>query len=220
MTFKLGIITDIHADLGALQAALQRMDDMGVDLILCAGDIVDGGAQPEQVIFLLRERLIPCISGNHDRWAVRRQKDGQPGHEGDAQKLMLKPETVDWLAKLPAKWSRTIEGVRVVVVHGSPRSDMDGMYPDATDADLESWLRQAEADVLIAGHTHVPLMLHAPGGKLVVNPGALWRGAERSEAVMMLVDPSGGPSKDAERAQGGCFGVLELPSKRWVRVTV
>ena len=214
MSFKLGVITDVHADLGALQAALGELDDLGVDQIVCAGDIVDGGDQPEQVIALLREREIPCIKGNHDRWAVMRHDNGEPEHEGDGRKLKLRSETVDWLSKLPAKWSRTIEGVRIVVVHGSPRSDMDGIYPDASDADLESWLRRAEADVLIAGHTHVPLERHATGGKLVVNPGALWRATERAGSVMLVV-PGGGPSTHAAGARGGCFGVLELPAKRW-----
>ena len=214
MTFKLGIITDLHADLGALQAALAHLDALGVDLVVCAGDIVDGGDEPEQVIALLREREIPCIRGNHDRWAVMRNDNHEPEHEGDQRKLKLRSETVAWLAALPTRWDRTIEGVRVAVRHGTPNSDMDGIYPDASDADLESWLRRAEADVLIAGHTHVPLERHVAGGKLVVNPGALWRAAERAGSVM-LVDPGGGPSTHAAGARGGCFGVLELPMKRW-----
>ena len=56
MTFLLGIINDLHADLGALQLALARLDELGVDQIVCAGDIVDGGDEPEQVIALRRER--------------------------------------------------------------------------------------------------------------------------------------------------------------------
>ena len=93
----LGVITDLHADLGALQAALERMDDLGVDLVVCAGDIVDGGDEPEQVIALLREWRIPCIRGNHDRWAVARHDGGEPEHDGDARKLLLiaRPEFLD-----------------------------------------------------------------------------------------------------------------------------
>ena len=63
MTTLLGIITDLHADLGALRAALDRLDALGVDRVVCAGDIVDGGDQPEEVIALLRKREIPCIRG-------------------------------------------------------------------------------------------------------------------------------------------------------------
>ena len=216
MTTLVGIITDLHADLGALRTALDRLDALGVDLIVCAGDIVDGGDEPEQVIALLREREIPCIRGNHDRWAVTRHDNGEPEHEGDARKLFLKPATVAWLAALPTRWDATIEGVRVAVRHGTPKSDMDGIYPDAAGSELSRWCEQAEADVLVVGHTHIPVMLHVAGGKLVVNPGALWRGAEAFEAVMLLY-LADGPARTSEQAQGGSFGVLELPSRRWTQ---
>ena len=214
MTTRLGIISDLHADLGALQQALAHLDQLGVAQLVCAGDVVDGGDQPEQVIALLRERGIPTIMGNHDRWALARHDQGEPEHDGDARRLYMSPDAISWLAGLPKAWRRTIEGVRVVVVHGTPLSDMDGIYPGETGSELESWLAVAEADVLIAGHTHVPLVRHVAGGRLVINAGALWRGAEAA-AQAMLLDPGGGPSRPAGRPQGGCCGVLELPSKRW-----
>ena len=195
MTTRVAFITDLHADLLALEAALTLIDAMGIGLIVCAGDLVDGGDQPEQVIALLRGREIPCIRGNHDRWAVARSDTGEPEHEGAVRKLLLKPATVAWLAGLPTRWDATLEGVRVAVRHGTPKSDMDGIYPDATECDLDRWLRQAEADVLVVGHTHIPLEKHASGGRMVLNPGALWSGAEA--------------------LAGGCLGVLELPAKRW-----
>jgi len=216
MTIKLGVITDVHADLGALQAALAHMDDLGVDLVVCAGDIVEGGDEPDEVVALLRAHGVVCIRGNHDRWALARHDNGDPEHDGDARKLYLRPETVQWLGALPTRWDRAIEGVRVAVRHGTPSSDMDGIYPGVTGSELERMLERAEADVLIVGHTHIPLVRHAGGGKLVVNPGALWRGAEASGAAMLL-DPGEGPSRTAEQVQGGCHGVLELPGMRWTQ---
>ena len=214
MTTRLGIISDLHADLGALQQALAHLDHLGVGQVVCAGDVVDGGDEPEEVIALLREQGIPTVRGNHDRWSLERCDDGAPEHDGDARPLFLSDTAVGWLRGLPKVWRQTIEGVRVVVCHGSPMSDMDGIYPGKTGSELESWLAVAEADVLIAGHTHNPLVRHVSGGRLVVNPGALWRGAEAAAQAMAL-DPSGGPSRPAEGPQGGGYGVLELPSKRW-----
>ena len=171
-------------------------------------------AQPEEVIALLRERAIPTIRGNLDRWASARHDNGEPGHDGDARKLFLSPAAAAWLAGLPRTWRRTLEGVRVVVVHGTPLSDMDGIYPGETGSELESWLAVAEADVLVAGHTHIPPTRHVAGGRLVINPGALWREAEAAAGLKTpwSGDDDGTP---AERPQGGCYGVLELPSKRW-----
>ena len=212
MTTLLGIITD----LGALRGALDRLDALGVSKVVCAGDIVDGGDQPERVIALLREREIPCIQGNHDRWAVMRHANGEPEHEGDARTLMLKPDSVAWLAGLPTRWDATIESVRVAVRHGTPKSDMEGIYPDSAGSDLSRWCDQAEADVLIVGHTHIPTTLHVTRARLVVNPGALWQGAEAFDAAMQLGSVDG-VGRAAPRAQGGCFGVLELPSMRWTQ---
>ena len=214
MTFRLGVISDIHGDLGALQQALAHFDRLGVDQVVCAGDVVDGGDQPEQVIALLRERGIPTIMGNHDRWALARHDSGEPEHAGDARPLYMSPDSISWLASLPKVWRRTIEGVRVVMVHGTPSSDMDGIYPNTPGSELERMLERAEADVMVCGHTHVPLVRHVAGGRLAINAGALWRGAEGAGQAMLL-DPSGGRSRLAEGPQSGCYGVLELPSKRW-----
>lgn len=208
MGIKLGVITDLHADLGALRDALQEFDRLGVDRIVCAGDIVDGGDQPTAVIALLREWQIPCVRGNHDRWAMMRHDTGEPEHDGHARRLFLSPADVAWLAALPKRWDATIEGVRIAVRHGTPGSDMEPIYPDAAGSDLDRYLRQAEADVLIVGHTHIPVERPVSGGRLVVNPGALWRGAEAFQAAA----PEGGG-----QVQGGCYGVLECPSKRWTQ---
>jgi putative phosphoesterase len=216
MTFRLGILSDVHADLAALQAALDQFDHLGVDQIVCAGDVVDGGDRPEEVITLLRDRAIPTIRGNHDRWALMRHDNGEPEHDGDARKLFLSPDAVAWLAGLPRTWRGTIEDVRVVVVHGTPLSDMDGIYPGEAGSELESWLAVAEADVLVVGHTHIPLVRHVAGGRLVVNPGALWQGAEAAAGLgMSWSGDDDGPASG--RPQGGCYGVLELPSKRWTQ---
>ena len=210
MITKLGFITDLHADLGALQAALTHMDSRGVDLIVCGGDIVDGGDCPEQTIALLQDRMIPCIRGNHDRWAVERQDRGDPAHQGDERPLPLRDETVDWLRGLPETWSATIGGVRVVACHGTPLSDSEGIHPDEEDDELAQWLAMMGAEVLLCGHTHVPVARTLAGGA-VLNPGALWRGAEAFQASL-------GPPEElpaAARHVGGAFGVLELPSRRW-----
>ena len=64
---KLAIISDIHANLEALQATLQQISAQTVDRIVCLGDIVGYNANPEECISLLREFDVLCIAGNHDR---------------------------------------------------------------------------------------------------------------------------------------------------------
>ena len=75
---KLAIISDIHANLEALQATLQQISAQTVDRIVCLGDIVGYNANPEECISLLRELDVLSIAGNHDRAVTQvksRRKD-------------------------------------------------------------------------------------------------------------------------------------------------
>ena len=61
-----GLISDIHANHISLQVALEDISQLGVDKILCVGDIVGYGGAPNEVIRLLRKYKVKCIMGNHD----------------------------------------------------------------------------------------------------------------------------------------------------------
>lgn len=195
---KLGVLSDVHSDLQALEDAFRQFDRMGCERVVCAGDIVDYGLFPDETIALLQKRGVPCIRGNHDRWATQ-------GSTMASSAGLLSAASMSFLRSLPVTWKETIDGVRVVMWHASPGSDMDGVYPDVHGpADLRVFLERAEADVMIVGHSHLRFRLPAEGraGGVIVNPGALLRNpAEDLEA-------SGIPTP-------GTFGVLDLPSKRF-----
>ena len=173
---RVAIISDVHADLHALTDALAQADRMGCQAVLCAGDLVDSGQFPNETIALLRERGIPCIRGNHDRWQVAKQIRRRVADADGGSGTDLTPETLQFLAALPIAWNGTFDDVRLALRHGTPHSDMDGIYPgDANLADAERWLAEAEASVLLVGHTHQPFAMTTPSGGLIANPGALLR---------------------------------------------
>ena len=60
------VITDIHGNLPALQAALDRIDALGISRVFCGGDLVGYGPRPNEVCALIAERQIPTIYGNYD----------------------------------------------------------------------------------------------------------------------------------------------------------
>jgi putative phosphoesterase len=192
MTIKLAVLADVHGDVHALRDALVQIEKLGCSQIVCAGDLIDWGPASEQTIALVREKRIPCIRGNHDRWTLQEGKDWS-GTD-------LTSRAVGVLESLPEFWRRTIAGVRIVLWHARPGSDMDGIYADATSAELGGMLDRADADVLIVGHTHEPFCRPLGGGRLVVNPGAVLRD----------------PAEPGSVGSPGTFGVLELPSKRFV----
>jgi predicted phosphodiesterase len=218
---RIAIISDVHADLHALADALAQADRLGCDLVLCAGDLVDGGLFPDETIALLQKRAIPCIRGNHDRWRVAERTSDTEGNDGQrftenasGSGADLAPETLHFLAALPLTWNGTFDGVRVAVRHGTPRSDMDGIYPnEASAADVERWLSDARADVLLVGHTHQPFTMTTLHGGLIANPGALLRSEPDSSPLGLTYNIESKAYELAPMAPGGTFGVLELPSR-------
>jgi len=189
MTYRLAIFSDVHGDVHALSDALRAIESMGADEIVCAGDLVDYGLFPDETIALLAERKIPCVRGNHDRWAAARSSSSSSD---------LSRASRSFLADLPTSWTRTIERVRVAVHHASPRGDMDGIEAAEIDAAYaRMFLDRADADVLVVGHTHAAFRVELPGRGIIVNPGALLR-----------APADGGHFPPAP----GTFGIVELPS--------
>ena len=219
MSRLVGVLTDVHGDIFSLDAALGRLREMGCDVILCAGDLIDMEPFGEEVIQRLKaEKDLICILGNHERWALdrrHRQKDMRSFFEpchiseyfgGGAE---LSRESLVWLATLPVHWEAELEGVRVAMWHARPGSDMEGIEKERTDPELRrNLLGQAHADVLIVGHSHVEfeLAVGVPPGK-ILNPGACCSKA--------YIYKHAGPLMVPDAFRPATFGVLGLPSIRF-----
>ena len=164
---RLAIITDVHADVHALRDAFAQIDKLGIDSVLCCGDLIDYGLFPEETLALLRERRVTAIRGNHDRWAL------QAG--SDTIGWDLSPASVAYLKSLPTGWRKLIDGERVVLAHARPGSDMHGIASDTPARELMELLDEAGADILFVGHTHTPFIRRLDDGRIIANPGALLR---------------------------------------------
>jgi putative phosphoesterase len=167
---NLGLISDIHADIRALEATLGRLDEMDIRRVYCAGDLVGYGSEPDAVATLLKDRGIPCISGNHDRWALeRRQVLGVRGWKP----ADLRDETWETLHQLPISRRVQLDGVTIEIHHGSPASDTEYItsYKPWPPSVEEFWNRNS-AQYLVLGHTHIPMIERGPGGT-VINPGSV-----------------------------------------------
>ncbi len=163
---KLGILSDIHADLNRLREVLDRFDHIhGVDQIVIAGDLVGRGSYPNETLALVRERGMIAVRGNHER--IYEEDD------------TLTPENRDYLKNLSYDWRGVIGGSRVFLTHGKPGSrgapgnPKWGLWRDhVSNTYLDMMLRDLKVDVLITGHTHIPMFARVPNG-CVINPGSL-----------------------------------------------
>lgn len=177
---KIGIIADIHGDYAALQIAIDRLDNVHqVDEILCAGDLVGRGPEQEKVIELIRSRGIPTVKGNHDEWAY--------GFSG---------ANTTFLEELPINWEKRYDGYKVFMCHGKPGNNVWGLYRDhVSNTLLNMMLDSLDADVLVVGHTHVPMFIKVANG-CVINPGSLY-------------------TFHSTRVTSHTYGILHLPSMQF-----
>jgi putative phosphoesterase len=185
---KLGLISDVHGDFASLELAWSHLTVLGADRIVCAGDLVGYGPSPDCVAAFLAERRVACIRGNHDRWALSRP-EGVPDEFGGASP---NAETLDFLRGLPIDLVLADDSRVAVIVHGSPRSDMEFVIPRThPPAVLRRELAHLGADLLVVGHTHVPMWYRCDRG-LVVNPGSvIGVPVVKSSRTFALVDLAG-----------------------------
>jgi putative phosphoesterase len=167
---RLGLIADIHADHRALESALRHLDRLGVERILCAGDVVGYGTHADAVVEILQGRAIPCVRGNHDRWALeRRQVIGMRTWKPAA----FRDGTWEYLRGLPLNFHLSCGAWPIAVFHGSPDADIEYVTPyKPIPASVERYWDRGEARLLILGHTHIPMIERTPRGT-ILNPGSV-----------------------------------------------
>ncbi len=180
-------LSDIHANLPALRAALADVERQGARVGCVAGDLVGDGPHPAEVIDLIRARRLPAIAGNVERKVVA--LGGKPRRallEIQEKKkrgnlawtaLRLDADRLGWLASLPATLEPGTAGVTTLVVHGSPLGDTDYVFASITPQGLAGKLPDRAVEVLVCGHSHVPFVRRVRG-VLVINCGSVGRPAD------------------------------------------
>ncbi|MDG6985166.1 MAG: metallophosphoesterase family protein [Nitrososphaerota archaeon] len=169
---KFVVISDVHANLEALSAvlALARSED-----VYCLGDLVDYGAQPNEVIRAVRERGVKCILGNHDRAALTGDTstfNARAAMSSVWTRKALTEESLRYLRTL-AMEMRPELGVGAYFAHGSPDDRLEEYVDPRTHSDLFGhYLDKLKVTVIGLGHTHVPYVWKEHG-RVVFNPGSV-----------------------------------------------
>jgi putative phosphoesterase len=177
------VITDIHANLPALQAALRRIDELGITDIYCGGDLVGYGPHPNEVCALIQERDIPTIYGNYDHAIARdlddcgcayiTPHDRELGQQSVVWTLANTDQrSKDFMRELPFDLHFTVGQHKVHLVHGSPRKVNEYLFEDKPASLYERLAGIEDDDVLVFGHTHKP-WVHDFGGVRFVNCGSV-----------------------------------------------
>jgi predicted phosphodiesterase len=138
---RVAVITDVHANVPALEAALARVEALGAEQVYCGGDLVGYGPHPNEVCARIVELAIPTIYGNYD-YAIARDLEDCGCAYVDPHDREIGQQSVDWtLAHTDERAKRFMEtlrfdlrlelgGERVRLVHGSPRKVNEYLFED------------------------------------------------------------------------------------------
>lgn len=193
---RIAVISDVHGNVPALEAVIEDLERVRPDEILVGGDLVGRGPQGSAVVRRIAERGWRTIRGNHEEYLLEFRNGQVPSdwlhaEEWSAARWMageLGPEEARWIAGLPfSSGSRLAPGLHLV--HGTPRSNREGIGPWLRDSHLAEHLAAVEEDLLVCAHTHRPLHREVDGG-VVVNVGSVGLPFNRDRrAQYALFDP-------------------------------
>jgi predicted phosphodiesterase len=152
---RIGLFSDIHANLEALEAVVKAYEKTRIDLYVCLGDIVGYGANPNECCQLVRELTDLVVIGNHDAACCGRMSTewfNQAARTAvEAHSCMLETSHMKWLEQLPYR----LDLDNILLCHGSPYRLEEFLYI-LEEADIEEILQHVPArqPFMFVGHTH------------------------------------------------------------------
>lgn len=180
---KVALTSDIHGNLPALEAVLSHAGEMKIKHVWNLGDFTGFGANPDEVVQLLKKVKAVSIIGNYDQKVL---KVPQKSEEWKEKKVPEKWFSFHWayehlskksqkyLEKLPENKKISVKDWKILFTHGSPDSIDEALNDETPQERLRDLARKGHADIILCGHSHQPFMRFA-GGAIFINPGSVGR---------------------------------------------
>src|SRR5215210_6724411 len=171
---RIALISDQHANDVAFRAVSDDVERIGVDRIICLGDVAQGGSQPRAVLDRLASLGCDTIIGNADAFLIGRPdafEDATEDHFAVREWTLrqLSERHLEQIRSFQETITLDVEGQTILCFHGSPRSYNDVLLPEG-ETDTTPW--RVDAAVLAGGHTHRQWTRRIDGA-LFVNPGSV-----------------------------------------------
>lgn len=185
---RVAVISDIHGNMQALETVLADIEQEKCDRIFCLGDLAMAGPEPvkaiEKIKSLYKQGKLEVIQGNTDEMIgdfndeiLQRVKNHAPimanALVNDVK--IIPNELKEFLKHLPPQKELEIEGLKVLLVHGSPRKNDENITPDLPIEKVEEMIENTDVDVIFCGHTHLPCGYQTTKKQTIVNDGSVGR---------------------------------------------
>ena len=181
---RVAVISDIHANLIALQEVLKDIENEKCEHIICLGDLILAGPQPISIMDFIHQQNWTIIQGNTDKLIaeygseiLEMMKEKYPVMANAIVDDMnyVTEETQNFLKELPPQLEMDIDGVKILFVHGSPRANNEDILPEMPLEVVEEIIEGTQEKLILCGHTHVPCGYQTNTGQTVVNVGSVGR---------------------------------------------
>lgn len=208
---RVGVISDIHGNMHALEAVLKELEKEKVDRIICCGDVVGYGARPNECANKMRELNIPTIAGNHDHASLLLTDISNFNEIAKAAvlwtKKVLSEENIEYLRGLPLTLRDTANNV--YYVHASPKDPGEWNYI-LTMGEARTNFNYFTEQICFIGHSHQPLIIENDEGNLAcpTKPEVEIRDGRR---YLINVGSVGQPRDHNPKA---CFVICDFEARR------
>lgn len=200
---KIAILSDIHGNMTALNAVMDDVQRNQCDKTFFLGDYALAGPEPvptvDYCMHLNTYNNIEMIQGNTDKMIAEYSDDlyntlkdaGAPimanALKEDAS--ILNENQKAFLRDLPPYKLVEEEGVKILLVHGSPRKNNEDILPDTPPEEVNEMVKDSEATIILCGHTHIPCGFQTLSRKTVINVGSVGRPfTENPKSCYLILD--------------------------------
>jgi putative phosphoesterase len=177
---RCALLADIHANSCALRAVLSAAKRQHVDTLIIAGDLVGYYFSPREVLGMLEPWSKFMVRGNHENMLYRSMNDTNElaavtRRYGSGIELaidQLSEVERKKLTKLPHPLAFELDGRNILLCHGAPSNIDSYIYPDSDLSNLKNYVPR-NADLIVLGHTHYPMLSSLSEATRLVNPGSV-----------------------------------------------
>ncbi|MFP4168820.1 MAG: metallophosphoesterase family protein [Desulfonatronovibrionaceae bacterium] len=212
----IAVISDVHANMEALNAVWTDIQRLLPDRVICLGDIVGYGPDPEEVVRFFMHRNIPTVAGNHEQGVlgIASREDFNPfGLQAlEISDRLLSREAKDYLSALP----QSIHEDELCFVHGFPPDSPHKYLFEADSAMLRTAFEESPFSFCFVGHTHDLELIGLEDGNLIRAPLAAGKTTLDRGRFIINCGSVGQPRDKDNRAKYAVFDrkkkVLEMRS--------
>lgn len=185
---KIAAISDIHGNVEALEAVMEDIEKEQCDMVFALGDYAMAGPEPWKIIdFFIKkgkDENFKIIQGNTDLmiadyntelYANLLEKAPVMAEALKDDFFQINIPQRDFLKNLPQQIEVEIDGVKFLLVHGSPRRNNEDILSTTPMKEVEHMLEGVNADVILCGHTHIPCGFQTSTKQTVINVGSVGR---------------------------------------------